>query len=312
LFAVGLFFGINLFQRILAVFNFSLDRLLSPILPLRPLLVIFALCFGATLVGPNFYKPYLVVLSYSKAKFAYSVISELQPLSFRGYSHFAELFIAAAGFYAVGWRKKLNLFKLALLTFAVAVAFRTKRDAWFLCVSAAACIADYSEETPATAPASKTWRDLAIVAAAVLVLLFVAAPATDFDMRTIDRSISADYPVNAVNFLRRNPVPGPLYNNLTWGGFLMWYLPELPVAIDGRNDLYGDDLDKLFYESESAFPSYTTDPYLDQAGVVILDSKLPLAKILTIDPRFNLVYHDDIATVFARRSAVLSSGANQP
>jgi hypothetical protein len=96
-------------------------------------------------------------------------------------------------------------------------------------------------------------------------------------------------------------VPGPLYNNLNWGGFLMWYLPELPVAVDGRNDLYGDELDQLFYNSESASASYATDPYLDEAGVVVLDSQLPLAKVLTIDPRFRLVYQDQIATVFAHR-----------
>jgi len=312
LFVFGLFVGINLLQKVLASIKFNSDRLLPPVLPLQPLFAIFFLCFAATLVGPNFYKPYLVILSYSKAKFTYSVISELQPLSFLGSSHFAELFIGAAGFYAVGWRKKIDLFKLTLLTFAVVVAFRTMRDAWFLCFSAAACIADYLEEAPATGRATSAWRDLAIVAAAVLAILFVAAPATDFNMRSIDRSISADYPVNAINFLRRNPVPGPLYNNLTWGGFLMWYLPDLPVAVDGRNDLYGDDLDKLFYESESGFPSYTTDPYLDESGVVILDSKLPLAKLLTIDPRVNMMYHDEIATVFARRSTGLWNRANQP
>ena len=81
----------------------------------------------------------------------------------------------------------------------------------------------------------------------------------------------------------------------------MWYLPELPVAVDGRNDLYGDQLDELFYNSQSAFPSYKTDPFLDEARVVVLDSRLPLAKILTIDPRFRLVYHDDIATVYRRQ-----------
>lgn len=311
LFAVGLFVGVNLLQRILAAFQLHSDRLLPPTLPLKSLLVVFLLCFLATLAGPNFYKPYLVVLSYSKAKFTYAVISELQPLSFRGYSHFAELFIAAAGFYVIGWRKRLDIFKLALLTAATMVAFRTMRDAWFLCFSAAACIADYSEQEPAIdSPAS--WRDLAVVAAAVLLILIAAAPATDFNMRTIDRSISADYPVDAINFLRRNPVPGPLYNNLTWGGFLMWYLPELPVAIDGRNDLYGDDLDKLFYESESAFPSYETDPYLAESGVVILDSKVPLAKVLTIDPRFSLIYRDDVATLFVRRAPARVSGTTPP
>jgi hypothetical protein len=34
---------------------------------------------------------------------------------------------------------------------------------------------------------------------------------------------------------------------------------------------------------------------------VILDSTLPLAKILTVDPRFELIFRDQIATVFARR-----------
>jgi hypothetical protein len=311
LFAVALFVGIHLLQTVAAVFPFRLDRILRPTLPLKSLVVIFALCILATLVGPNTYKPYLVVLTYAKAKFAYSVISELQPLSFRDFGHFVELFTAAAGFYAVGWRRKLDVFKLTLLTFAAVVAFRTMRDAWFLCFSAAACIADNSESLPAAEASAQSWRYLAIATAAVALTLLLAAPAADFNMRAIDRSISADYPVNAINFLRRNPVPGPLYNNLTWGGFLMWYLPELPVAIDGRNDLYGDDLDKLFYESESGFPSYSTDPYLDQAGVVILDSKLPLAKLLTIDPRFNLVYHDDLATVFARRLPALANSTGR-
>jgi hypothetical protein len=85
----------------------------------------------------------------------------------------------------------------------------------------------------------------------------------------------------------------------------MWYMPEFPVAIDGRNDLYGDDLDRIFYNSQSAEKSYTTDPYLNESGVVLLGSEMPLAKILTVDPRFQLVYHDDIATVFARRSPIL-------
>ncbi len=147
------------------------------------------------------------------------------------------------------------------------------------------------------------WLERLGIAAAVTVCLVLIANAVDFNERGLDRAISAGYPVNAINFLRRNPVPGPLYNNLNWGGFLMWYMPDYPVAIDGRNDLYGDELDMIFYNSESAQDSYKTDPYLDHCGVVLLDSTLPLAKVLTIDPRFDLVYHDDIATVFARRNS---------
>lgn len=300
LFAVGLLLAVNLAQRLVSAVGYAPAYLSSPALPAKPLVGIFVLCALATVVGPNLYHPYLVVLAYTKAKFAYTIISELQPLTFRGYSHFAELFIAAAGFYAVGWQKQLDLFKVALLVIASVVAFRTMRDAWFICLSAAACVADFPSPEPAR-ERLESRLELAGVAGAVIVALLVAAPLFDFSTRGLDRAISNDYPVNAINFLRRNPVPGPLYNNLNWGGFLMWYLPELPVAVDGRNDLYGDDLDRIFYNSETAAPSYSSDPYLAEAGVVVLDSQLPLAKVLTIDPRFKLIYHDPVATVFGRR-----------
>lgn len=299
LFAVGLFAAIHLAQEGLGKLGFQPAYLMLSSLPTKPILAVLGACVLATFIGPNFYHPYMVVLAYTKAKFTYDVIIELQPLGFRQFSNFIELFLAAAGFYAVGWQKKIDPFKLVLLGVAAVVSFRTMRDAWFICFTAAACIADFP--APEDAPnRSDSWRELAVVAAAVILLLWISAPLTDFSTRGLDRAISANYPVNAINFLRRSSFSGPLYNNLNWGGFLMWYLPELPVAIDGRNDLYGDELDKVFFDSQSAYPSYKTDPYLAEASLVILDSRLPLAKILTIDPRLRLVYHDDIATVYQK------------
>ena len=70
------------------------------------------------------------------------MIVELQALSFRAYSNYVELLLAGAAFYVVGWQKRIDLFKLALLVIGSVVAFRTMRDAWFLCIPAAACLAD--------------------------------------------------------------------------------------------------------------------------------------------------------------------------
>lgn len=300
LFAVGLFVGTSVGHQLLQGAGWTTNFLKAPIFPAKSLLLILGLCVAATLVGPNFYRPYLAVLVYTKEKFPYNIIIELQPLGFRSLANFLQLFLASAGFYAVGWQKKIDPFKLFLLVVASVVAFRTMRDAWFLCLSAAASIADFPPPEE-SAERADSWVDWAVVAGALALILLLAAPVFDFNTRGLDRAVSADFPVNAVNFLRRAPINGPLYNNLNWGGFLMWYVPELPVAIDGRNDLYGDELDKAFYETQSAFPSYQTDPFLNESHVVILDSTLPLAKILTIDPRFKLVYRDAVAAVYARQ-----------
>ncbi len=80
---------------------------------------------------------------YSKSKFAYNVIIELQPLGFRGSSNYFQLLLTAFGFFAIGWRKKIDLFKLAMMTICSVVAYRTMRDAWFVAIPAAACIADF-------------------------------------------------------------------------------------------------------------------------------------------------------------------------
>jgi hypothetical protein len=300
LFLVGLLMGTTVVQRIAEHFGFATGFLVPPKLPAIPMIGVFAACVLATLIGPNSYHPYVAVLEYSKSKFAYNVIIELQPLSFRGSSNYFQLLLTAFAFFAVGWRKKIDLFKLTMLTICSVVAYRTMRDAWFIAIPAAACIADFPaphEERDA----SENWREILGVAAAVAVLLFVVARGTDFTERGIDRAISSEYPVNAVNFLRQHPQPGPLYNNLGWGGFLMWYMPDYPVAVDGRNDLYGDQLDQLFYGSQNGDTGYTTDPYLNDAGVVLLAADLPLAKILTADPRFQLVYQDSMSVVFARK-----------
>jgi len=45
---------------------------------------------------------------------------------------------------------------------------------------------------------------------------------------------SVKYPEKAVEFLRKQPVKGNIFNTYEWGGFLIWQLPEFKVFVDGR------------------------------------------------------------------------------
>jgi hypothetical protein len=299
LFAVGLLAGVTLLQRMAQQLDIHPDVLREPTLPSAPLFLIFGLCMFATCLGPYSYHLYGLLPAYSSSKVFYAMIVEMQALSFQGVTHFLELLLAAAAFYAIGWRQKLDLFKFLLLIAASVLAFRMTRDAWFLCITAAAVLAD-SAVPEDQRNASLNLSEWAGVAIASVLLLFLAARNTDFNPRGLDRAISNQFPVDAVNFLRQHPVPGPLYNNFDWGGFLIFYLPDYPVSIDGRADLYGDALCGRIYATESASPSYLEDPDLNEAGLVILKNTVPLARLLPTDQRFRVVYHDEIATVLAR------------
>jgi hypothetical protein len=226
------------------------------------------------------------------------MIQELAAFDFNFFTHYILLLLTAAAFYVVGWRQKLDPFKLSLLIVASIIAFRTQRDAWFLGIAAVTFIADpptRSESKPQVLRLPELTGTLVVLA--VLVLLI--GKNYGFSAGELDRAISHEYPVKAANFVRQNPVPGPLYNSLDWGGFLIWYMPQYPVAVDGRNDLYGDDIDLRTFKSVQG-DSYAEDPYLNEAGLVLLPKKTPLAEMLTIDTRFHLIYQDQLAVVFAR------------
>jgi hypothetical protein len=299
LFLVGLLMVVNVVQRLASRFGFAPAWLLPPKLPAATLSVVFAACVIATCIGPNSYHLYQVIFQYSQAKVPYRMIMELQPLNFRAGSHYVQLLLMAFAFFAVGRQSKVDAFKLLLLSVAGAVAFRTMRDAWFICIPAAACIADTLADGTDSEPKESLLQKVAVAVVVALGLLLFAG-GTDFNQRGLDRAISGFLPVNAANYLRKHPAPGPLYNTLDWGGFLIWYMPNYPVAIDGRTDLYGDEMDERFFETANGAPSYVDDPYLNQAGVVLLQKSNNLVSILQADSRFQLVYQDALAAVFVR------------
>ncbi len=54
--------------------------------------------------------------------------------------------------------------------------------------------------------------------------------------------INIGYPDQAIKWLKENELNGNLFNSYNWGGYLVYQLPEHPVFIDGRADLYGTTL----------------------------------------------------------------------
>jgi hypothetical protein len=298
--AVGLFVAANVVPEAASRLEIPSTFLETAKLPTVKLAAVFGGCVLATLIGPYSYHLYGVVFAYSRSQFIYSMIKELQPLSFRGYENFVELLLAGAAFFAVAWQTKVNLFKLGLLLAASVMAFHTMRDSWFLCVAAAACIAD-TYSNPAEQERKDTPFERTGVFAAVAILLLLFAQGLSFNNRGLDRAVSTFFPVNAVNFVRKSAVSGPLYNNFDWGGFLAWYMPDYPVVIDGRTDLYGDKLDQEMIETQNGEPSYKANPYLNDAGLVLLRQSDGLVPVLQSDPRFQKIYEDSITAVFARR-----------
>ncbi len=298
----GLFAAVISAERWVTV-RWSAEGLADEPQALRPPLLwaIFAACVAATLVNPYTVGLYRIVFNYMRSTFVYSVILEFQAPSFRQVPHFIQLLLLAAAFFAMG-RRKLDPYKIALLTVTSLVAFRSVRDAWFVCITAAAIIA-YSvrptneEEIGEVAFGAKALHLGPVLAGALFVIVLSGAD-NGLSNRALFQVVHDSYPIEAVKFIQEHHFPGPLYNNFNWGGFLIGTLPDYPVSIDGRTDLYGDGYFRQ--ELETLMGRRSDDQILDRANLVLLPSGVPLCGILQSSSQFRLVYTDNMAKVFVR------------
>jgi hypothetical protein len=265
------------------------------------LVAMTAACTAATLVNPYHFHLYGVVLEYGSHQAPMRWVDELKPMEFRYPSDWAVLAVGGAAAFALGRRARLSAFDVLLLTASAWFAFRMRRDGWFLMLAALAVLSS-------SRPLDGYLQDLRFhkwqVAAAALLLVPVLL-AVWFLTRSGDRAepvLAEKYPTQAVAFVRQQGYRGPLYNDFDWGGYLIWTLPELPVAMDGRTNLHGDERIDRAMATWLGQPGWEDDPELARANVVIARVGLPLTANLRRDPRFDLVHEDDVACVFVART----------
>ncbi len=112
------------------------------------------------------------------------------------------------------------------------------------------------------------------------------------------------YPVAAVNYIEKQRLPGPIYNQYGWGGYLIKRLyPDYRVYIDGRADVYGD---AFMTETMRTYDGHSgwREP-LDRlsVGTVLIAPDAPLASLLRNDSEWRNVYEDRQAVIFNRQGA---------
>jgi len=139
---------------------------------------------------------------------------------------------------------------------------------------------------------------------AILIALAVLAFVRYFPSRQhLEQEMAKTTPLGAVEFLRQHPQPGPMLNELTWGGYLPYMLgPQQRVFVDGRLD---------FYQYSGVFPDYLDITQLKRDAPRLLRQynlqsclitpTIPLATFLEASPEWEKAYEDDVSVLFVRK-----------
>jgi hypothetical protein len=141
------------------------------------------------------------------------------------------------------------------------------------------------------------WLNLTLLA--LVVLAVSAKAAAPLQAAANRRALAERLPMSAVAFIRDQAPTGPLFNSYNWGGYILWELyPDYPSFVDGRTDLFDDEILEAYLETWRGLDGY--ERVLEVWGIrlVLLEPEAPLARILEI-VGWERLYADDQAVVLA-------------
>jgi hypothetical protein len=110
-----------------------------------------------------------------------------------------------------------------------------------------------------------------------------------------------DYPAGAVAFMNQYRLQGRILNQLIWGSYIFWHLPNSKVFIDGR--------------FEMIYPPRVQRDYLDFSGggaeagavlgaypndFVMVEANGPPSRFMAAQTGWRLIYRDPVVVLFAR------------
>ena len=108
-------------------------------------------------------------------------------------------------------------------------------------------------------------------------------------------------PVAAVEFMKREQIPGNMFNNDEFGDYIIYAAwPQYHVFVDGRLDMYGSDLMKEYNKVVKFDADWESVMKKYDMNWIIYDADSPLCRYLLIRNDWRLIYADKVADVFVR------------
>jgi hypothetical protein len=158
-------------------------------------------------------------------------------------------------------------------------------------------------------PRSRVSRSQLRINTALVVLMVLGVIGNTFailNKETVDETQRARLPVQAAEFIAAERPAGLMFNSYNWGGYLLWALPDYPVYVDGRTDLYGSGFLLRWMRAATGQPEWRE--ILDEDGInlVVIEQGSGLAERLSeaddwVQIYPNADYMDDVVVIYARQ-----------
>jgi hypothetical protein len=316
---LGLILATSTALRIAAVQWPLLRHLYEPLLTGKQLILLtvsVGLSGAVTLVNPYGWRLHREIYESLSDRFMLEHLREWQPVSFDGWAGTALLLymVIVAGFSAL-WYRRIEPVRWVLLAASLGWAMWHSRNVTIFLVVTVPLVAEVFEAGAIRMRQLVPYRGRAMAVATLTLITGLVLISLDGDH--LERIVSAgidperffertEYPIEAVSWIKGHPheLGSRLYNDYGYGGFLLWWMPEQKVFIDGRMPAWRIDDRTILYDyliiNGGGPPALRL---LEKYGIDwgLIQRNSPLAAALSADSGWRELY-SDAKVVIVRRS----------
>jgi len=281
----------------------------------RPLLLVLLACLAAVCLNPNGPRLYSYPFETLSSPAMMQYIREWRSPDFHNPLSQALALLLLATFCGLALSKKrVRPSELLILTVTAWATLRSARNVPFFALVATPLLAEHSWAyltshrlgewliaTDKEKPKASSSRQVALNVSLLLIALLVVTLAAKQAIADQAMTETREFPAAAVDFMIERKPAQPIYNEYTWGGYLIWRLyPEYRVFIDGRADVYGDRLVEDWLDIHDGKPRWRDS--LDKYGIrtVLVKPDVALASLLRQDSSWQKIFEDERAVIFVR------------
>jgi hypothetical protein len=264
------------------------------------------------LINPFGYDILLFPFKLASDRFVMDHVSEFMSPNFHEVLPFKYMLLATMGMIALS-RRPLNWVEVGLLLLLTYMALYSARHVSLFAIVVSPILLKHSENVISglPAPVVRFWQtrncNLAQIDAkvagyfwpvgsilCVVVLALLGSLQFTFDEKR--------FPVAAAEFLKRETLPGNMFNNDEFGDYFIYALwPKYRVFMDGRSDMYGEKLGGAYLKVANVLPGWKEILSRNSVSWVVFDTRSALTAALADDIGWQPIYSDNVATILVKK-----------
>lgn len=262
LFFLGLILGASIVVRTLLA-RWPAIELDEPILTWKHV-GLLALSLGLatvlTLVNPYGWHLYGEIYESLTDTLMIDTLREWQPVSLNGWAGTAFVtYLMVVSAFVLGWYRKVEPIRWTLLLVSLGLSLGHWRNVMIFLVVAAPLVAEMLEAcreglTRLAPRIDKKWPTFAATVGLAIAILMWGPDHLD---RIVESGTNpgaffrgTEYPIEAVEWIdtHRDQLGVRMYNDYSYGGFLLWWMPGGKIFIDGRMPAWQTGDRRIFYD----------------------------------------------------------------